>query len=634
MSGNNPYEALRREASAPGTQVVEPDAKVQTIPAPETVAPPAPKPHKPGKPDVSKAPGDISYAQTVKEGETKTTDTSSTTGSKPSGGAARKNKAGEPLSNEPNFNYAQKHAEKAGDKAGEAAQKGKESLHEAGKAAKSAAGESVEAGKQAAGEAAQAAKHKAREVDEAAGEALGHAREAAGEAADAAREYAAAARDKVAEAGDAVYEQAARGVEYIKEHLPTVHVEHDEATASAAEQASQDLLADAMALASGDALPARPAGLPAPASSYGAPRAAPPNLTARDVVRGGEGAARDAGDALRSEAERAAGAARRAGRDAKDGAQGLGDAAASKAREMAPEDLRRRGDREALADGEKPGTVGGLFGAAKGAASYVGAKDGEQGLGDAAASKARDAAPEELVRRGDREALADGEQPGTLGGLFGAVKGAAGFVRDKLGGAADTAGAKVHEAEDKLREARLNRPTETESQRAARYATGDSISLSDTAVDAYDSARLRSARSPVAAETRDALAGAREGVASGLGAAKDRTLDAKDSLVSGLETAKDKTAGAAQAVADRVAGAAHSVTDSLSAASDNARWAVEHTKEQVQKKADDWQAELTPTTESEARVARGEVPSDTQSLLAAKGLGAEVSHATHINRAQ
>lgn len=37
MSGNNPYEALRREASAPGTQVVEPDAKVQTIPAPETV---------------------------------------------------------------------------------------------------------------------------------------------------------------------------------------------------------------------------------------------------------------------------------------------------------------------------------------------------------------------------------------------------------------------------------------------------------------------------------------------------------------------------------------------------------------------------------------------------------------------
>ncbi|KFM27226.1 hypothetical protein F751_4496 [Auxenochlorella protothecoides] len=569
MSGNNPYEALRREASAPGTQVVEPDAKVQTIPAPETVAPPAPKPHKPGKPDVSKAPGDISYAQTVKEGETKTTDTSSTTGSKPSGGAARKNKAGEPLSNEPNFNYAQKHAEKAGDKAGEAAQKGKESLHEAGKAAKSAAGESVEAGKQAAGEAAQAAKHKAREVDEAAGEALGHAREAAGEAADAAREYAAAARDKVAEAGDAVYEQAARGVEYIKEHLPT----------------------------------------------------------------------------------------------------GLGDAAASKAREMAPEDLRRRGDREALADGEKPGTVGGLFGAAKGAASYVGAKDGEQGLGDAAASKARDAAPEELVRRGDREALADGEQPGTLGGLFGAVKGAAGFVRehlpgqggsakqpyvreyragpgdfhyaqfsqavrDKLGGAADTAGAKVHEAEDKLREARLNRPTETESQRAARYATGDSISLSDTAVDAYDSARLRSARSPVAAETRDALAGAREGVASGLGAAKDRTLDAKDSLVSGLETAKDKTAGAAQAVADRVAGAAHSVTDSLSAASDNARWAVEHTKEQVQKKADEWQAELTPTTESEARVARGEVPSDTQSLLAAKGLGAEVSHATHINRAQ
>lgn len=175
---------------------------------------------------------------------------------------------------------------------------------------------------------------------------------------------------------------------------------------------------------------------------------------------------------------------------------------------------------------------------------------------------------------------------------------------------------------------------ETESQRAARYATGDSISLSDTAVDAYDSARLRSARSPVAAETRDALAGAREGVASGLGAAKDRTLDAKDSLVSGLETAKDKTAGAAQAVADRVAGAAHSVTDSLSAASDNALWAVEHTKEQVQKKADDWQAELTPTTESEARVARGEVPSDTQSLLAAKGLGAEVSHATHINRAQ
>lgn len=179
-----------------------------------------------------------------------------------------------------------------------------------------------------------------------------------------------------------------------------------------------------------------------------------------------------------------------------------------------------------------------------------------------------------------------------------------------------------------------HKTTETDSQRAARYATGDSISLSDTAVDAYDSARERSVRSPVAAQAGDALAGARDSVASGLEAAKDKTVDAKDSLVSGLETAKDKAAGAAQAVADRVSGAAHGVSDTLAAAGDNARWAVEHTKEQVHQKADEWQAELTPSTESEARVARGEVPSDTQSVLAAKGLGAEVSHATHVNRAQ
>ena len=154
----------------------------------------------------------------------------------------------------------------------------------------------------------------------------------------------------------------------------------------------------------------------------------------------------------------------------------------------------------------------------------------------------------------------------------------------------------------------LHNQTETDEQRAARYATGESVNLSDLAEDVT--------RPSASDNAQEAASRAKAGVA---GAAED----AKAKAESTYEAAKDKTAEAADAIKGRVgdAGAAvsdtfHQVAEKISegvqAAGDKARWTVEHAQEEVSKGMSKLQEDMEPATPEEAAIAHGEIPSDTQ----------------------
>lgn len=127
------------------------------------------------------------------------------------------------------------------------------------------------------------------------------------------------------------------------------------------------------------------------------------------------------------------------------------------------------------------------------------------------------------------------------------------------------------------------------------------MTLGDLAQEAYESAYERS---HVETVKREAAAKAEE---------------AKSAVASGYETAKQRTSSAVQSVAHKVGEAAESAKQGLQAAGDKTRSAVEHTKEQVSKTTSEWQEELQPHSIEEAKLAAGEIPSDTQSVLASKG---------------
>ncbi|KAL4855902.1 Late embryogenesis abundant protein [Chlorella vulgaris] len=271
---------------------------------------PTPSAQVPIKPDVSKAPGTISYSQA----RGRSADLAAKEhGNKAQSKAGESAEAGKEATKEAAKAVQAKAAEtgeaakqKAGevaDKAAETKEVVKEKAAETGEAAKRKAGEVAdkasetkevvkekaaetgEAAKQKAGEVADAAKHAAADARVKAGELADATQEGAAKAGEAAREYTEVAKEKAAGVAQTVGESVSHAVEFIKERLPEVHMERTET--SPADRESLALLNEATAMAGGAPVPIRTppseTRAPAPAAKAPAPASASTATAAGDA---------------------------------------------------------------------------------------------------------------------------------------------------------------------------------------------------------------------------------------------------------------------------------------------------------------------------------------------------------------
>lgn len=154
----------------------------------------------------------------------------------------------------------------------------------------------------------------------------------------------------------------------------------------------------------------------------------------------------------------------------------------------------------------------------------------------------------------------------------------------------------------------FNNTAETDGHRAARYATGESVTLSGLADEAYESAYERTR--PTEQRAKEKAESAAE---STYGTAKAKAGEA-------TEAVKESASDAASTVNEKLHHVAEKVSESVHAAGDKARWAVEHTREEAHKSMSKLQEEMQPRTPEEAAIAQGEIPSDTQTVKMGHGL--------------
>eukprot|EP00887_Chlorella_sp_A99_P005380 scaffold1.g5380.t1 len=628
---DNTFEVLRREEAAPDAPAMtEEDRAAQEVfvgphkPARGDQAPPPPEPAyapaTPGRapladegprplvvlasvtgegavpvvPDVERAPGDVTFAEAVKE---------------------HKDAAGEVAREMREESLPAYEAAKTGPTPAQAYGVGEPAgAGEAGARAR----EAHEAAKETARETAAHLKERAAEAGEQAKETAAHLRERAGEAASSAAESAAElgheARERATQAAQAAREKGGEVVEAAREYAAAAQEKE-----TPEESASLSLLEEAMALAEGTPVPIRntaapaaepraaaapPAAArePAPVSTTGASEELSCEEVEAAASRGGESLGEVMGETAAGEPNRQhAISVGHAGQRASEAAHDAASRAAG-------------GLRETAARAEETGArlVEQVEDTAAGAARRT-SEAGEpllwRGYSLDALPSAKEHAPAELASRMEREEEESAKGP--LEALASSIKGAADFVKEKV----------LHTGEKHPAQA----PTSADPQCIVWLAAGETGRATwTTPVDSTPKEAVGAgdvARAPGEA--------ASEAAGRAAGAAKEA-----------VGAAKEQGAGVLHAVEEGASRAGHTVSDEakhlvegakgevLHEVEEKARWTVEHTKEELHHTARQWQEEMTPKTEEELRLSMGEIPSSTEEILARRSTAGVVEHGT------
>ncbi|GAB4821402.1 hypothetical protein N2152v2_008448 [Parachlorella kessleri] len=668
MADTNPFELLEREKSSPAVGELEtlatPIAGRTSEASPtlelhgnklETVIPVThQESHAPATPgrdksdikiDLDQAPGTVSYAEAAKE-------------HKDAAGEKARESAAEAKESLKDAGQAAKEGAKAAEaKAGQAVEATKESFSEAAQATKEKASEVAQSTKETASDVAATTQEKASEVAQAAKEKTAQAREVAGEYAeaarergaevvDAAKEYAHIAAEKTQEAASAAGETVRSVVDTVKEHLPSLpRVERAET--SPADRESKALLDEALALATGSAFPThterRPELYAAPATTTPASSPATPTPVTT-TTPGLTTSTPTTTTSSSSYVDRGEGPYE-AARGMVPDTLALDPSIASGS--DAPSDLLARGEkkaeallgeaREAVGEAVPANPLAAVVDKVKGVAEYVRehlthpgrnygeAQQAQQQAQQPAQQQARpglavarqphpqplSASPPAsprvheyralpgdvhipLLAKAVRESLLPSKEPAASAQE--AVD-AAKSTGERLAGEAKSA---LHSAEDKVSDALGTNTSETRSSMRSAEAKTESA--------------LHSAQ----AKTQHALGTVEDKTASTYEAAKDKASAAADNASGLLQSAEDKAAGLYHSAADSVSGAYHAAADKVQQVEDKAKWAVDHTKEKLHESAEQWRDSVTPHTVEEAKLAQGEVPSNTEDILRAR----------------
>ncbi|EFN53073.1 hypothetical protein CHLNCDRAFT_137371 [Chlorella variabilis] len=499
---------------------------------------------------------------------------------------------------------------------------------EHGEAAQERAGEMKEAGEHKAGELAESAKHTVADVRQRAEELAEAGRERAAEAGEAAREYTGAARDKAADVAHAMGDSVSQAVEYIKEHLPEVHVERAES--SPEERESQALLDEAMAMAGGAPVPirteaprpapSRPAAEPAPSASAAAPPATIPGAELdTEPFRAYE--PRTATDVANRAAERAAEVSEAARAKAAEMVHRTpGSAAAPEhtggarqaAKEAAPDELAARVERE---EQSAKGPLEALMDTVKSTTDYVKQHVLRSPPGSPRAGTPQPAGhpePEVVVvrRTGSGRVHEYSALPGDLHPAQ--LARAARVVREKVLHAPAATEATAAEARD---------ATVGGMRAAGQEIEGTARAATDKAEGAYEQARDTAGSAADAAAAK--LDAAKRAVTEGAGRAADT---ARDTAGRAGDAARE-AAGRAEARAGEAGGGArglHEKHEGAKAAAFAEGRATEAERQELQQGAEHWNP--PPKTPEDAARQAGIIPSDTESLLKQRGGAAYEAH--------
>ncbi|GAB4821403.1 hypothetical protein N2152v2_008449 [Parachlorella kessleri] len=673
--------AGKTSKATPGLQLkadqLEPNAPLH-VPGVDTHAPATPgrettTTRSDYKVDIQKAPGRISYAEAAKEHKD-----AAGQKARESAGAAKESAADAGQAARESAHAARAKAGQAAEAAKESVSETAEATKSKASEATSAAKETAGAAKEKAAETAQATKEKAGELADSAREQAAHMREVAGqyaeaarergaEVVDAAKEYAQAAAEKTQEAASAAGETVRSVVETVKEHLPRV----ERAESTPAERESKALLDEALALAGGTAPPTyiehRPELYAPPATTTTTPTPSTPTPTptttstsATPVSHLGERAAAEgpyeaargmvpdtlALDPVRSPpAEHPAGAP---------------DELVARAQRAEQEEVSAQGPLQALTDKVKEAAEyvrehvalpGKNYGSEKhpewGAQPHLphpspGTPPASPGVheyralpGDIHIPLLARAVREHVMPGGHEEPAASARDAADAAKRAGSrlaeeARSTADTAEAKAGGAYQTAKDKAGGVAQAAKEGLLHHEDTTRGTGLIHHDP-DEDRVGAKASQTYESAA-------------DKASGAYDAVA---GKASETYQSAADTAKGVYQTAADKASGAYQAAADTV----HQVED-------KAKWTVEHTKgkrgrlralvpfliaanfgywgahrilvtgryaverskfEKLHESAEQWRESVTPHTVEEAKLAQGEVPSNTEEILKARG---------------